>query len=367
MSRTTVSGVTAALLAQGAIVVAETDADEREGSGRPAERLTLDPGAGQFIALEFSHARVFALIADASHEIIGSGRREYSSDASWDDRLALAFELVDHLVESGAGVHLHALRAVAIGIPGLVGNLGHYKDGSVQSETTVRAVFEKRYGVPVIVDNNTRFAAIAEANSSTGAGRDIIYARLADGIGGGVIVAGRLVTGSTGFAGEVGHIRAVDDGGRLCRCGKRGCVETVASIGAILDECAARGSRVASLDDIGAALRSGDALVESVLDDAGTALGRALSVCAVVLNPEAIIIGGEIVRIAPRLLDAVGVALRDELLPVAESAPAVVAARGGDESGAMGGIIALLHRSPLLAGYQEPTVVGHAVFRQEVS
>jgi predicted NBD/HSP70 family sugar kinase len=367
ISRTTVSGVTAALLAQGAIVVTETDADEREGSGRPAERLALDPGAGQFIALEFSHARIFALIADASHEIIGSGRRDYDSDATWDDRLRLAFELVDQLVDSGPGVHLAALQAVAIGIPGPVSALGLHMNGVRHSETTVRAVFEKKFGVPVIVDNNTRFAAIVEANSSTGAGRDIIYARLADGVGGGVIVAGRLVTGSTGLAGEIGHIRAVDEGGALCRCGKRGCVETVASSRAIIDACAARGSLVASLDDIGTALQQGDPIVESALDEAGTALGIALAGCAVVLNPEEIIIGGEIVRIAPRLLDAVSAALRNELIPIIESTPSVVAARGGDETGAMGGIIALLHRSPLLAGYQEPTVVSRSLFRREAS
>ncbi|MGB4137274.1 MAG: ROK family transcriptional regulator, partial [Microbacterium sp.] len=250
LSRTTVSGLTAALISKGAIVVAETDADEREGSGRPAERLALDPGAGQYIAFEFSHARVYTVIADAAHEIIGSGREEYEVGAGWDTRLDAAFALIDRLLGEESGVHLAALQAVAVGVPGPVAVLGldlREGWGRLPSGATVRDVFQKRFGVPVIVDNNTRFAAIAEANSSTGSGTDIIYARLAEGVGGGVIVAGRLVTGSGGLAGEIGHVRVVEEGGHLCRCGKRGCLETVASVSAIFAACTQRGTPVSSM------------------------------------------------------------------------------------------------------------------------
>lgn len=370
LSRTTLSGLTASLLEQGAIVVTTTDADEREGSGRPAERLALDPGAGQYIALEFSHVRVCVVIADAAHEIIGRARGPYAAGAGWDERLAVAFDIIDGLIAAGTDVHLNALRAVAVGVPGPVSALGldlREGWGRLPSGATVRDVFERRFGVPVIVDNNTRFAAIAEANSSEGAGRDIIFARLSEGIGGGVIIAGRLVTGSRGLAGEIGHLRAVVEGGRPCRCGKNGCLETVASVPAILHGCQERGVPVHDLAGLAAAVEREDPTVLAVLDGAGAAVGAGLAGLAVVLNPEEIIIGGEILQVAPRLLDAAAAALGREVLPVVEVCPTVVAARGGDESGAIGGILALLHRSPLLAGYQEPTVDGRTPRRADAS
>src|SRR5699024_1426301 len=115
LSRTTLSEITAHLLSSGAIVVADTDADVRAGSGRPAERLALDPGAGQVIGVDFGHRRVHIAVADASHDVIASGREEYANGTAWGDRIAIGFELIDRLSRD-TGVHYGALQAIGIGV-----------------------------------------------------------------------------------------------------------------------------------------------------------------------------------------------------------------------------------------------------------
>lgn len=352
ISRTTMSAVAAALLARRAVVVTETDAAGRQGSGRPAERLALDPHAGQFLGVEFTHNRVVIVLADASHDIVGTGSASYDTP-DWDLRMATAFELVGHVL-SDAGLHLSDLQAVAVGVPGPVSLLGvdlRAGWGLRPQGDEIRRRFQEHFNVPVLIDNNLRFAAIAEASWAPGDGSDIIYARLGEGVGGGVIVAGRLVTGSAGLAGEVGHVR-VESNGKPCRCGKSGCLETVASLPAILESCRERGVEVHSLDQLTEEITRRHPIVEDVLRAAGTAVGHALAGPATALNPAQIIIGGDVVAASSTLLRSIAHTLRYELFPVVEMTPDVRAARGGIDVGALGAVYALFRQSPMLAGYR---------------
>lgn len=355
LSRTTVSAITSDLLARGAIIVADTDAAERSGSGRPAERLALDPRAGQYLGVDFGHRRVRVVVADASHDIVASGRAGYDDGAQWPTRLDAALTLINDVAREH-GLHFGALQAIGIGVPGPVSTAGlelAESWGRMSSGVTVGDVFQDRFSAPVIIDNNMRFAALAEAMNLPGGGGDVVYARLADGVGGGVVVAGRLVTGAVGLAGELGHVRAVD-GGLGCRCGKSGCLETVASAPAVLATCTARGVAVADLDELALQIERRHPVVDEVLREAGAALGRVLAASAMVLNPAHIIIGGEIARVAPALVTAARDTLHFERLPGSATAPEVRVAELGDDDGAIGAIAALFHQSPLLAGYPEP-------------
>src|SRR5918992_2654432 len=87
LSRTTLSEITGSLLQRGAIVVVDTDAARREGSGRPAERLALDPASGQYMGIDFGHRRVQIAVADASHDVIAAESAAYSDSSTWDERL----------------------------------------------------------------------------------------------------------------------------------------------------------------------------------------------------------------------------------------------------------------------------------------
>ncbi|MGW5263228.1 ROK family transcriptional regulator [Microbispora sp. NPDC004025] len=342
LSRTTVSEITSDLLGRGAIRVVDTDAVERVGSGRPAERLALDPASGQYMGVDFGHRRVNVLVADAAHEIIASGTARYEESAQWPERLDAGLALIDRL-SAETGVHYGALQAIGIGVPGW---------GDRSRADGVAEVFAQRFHAAVTVDNNVRFAGLAEAlHAQSDSVRDLIYLRLSDGVGGGLVVGGQLVRGSRGFAGELGHVTAVA-GGAQCRCGKRGCVETVASAPAILARCRELGVPVDTLDDLKAAVDIAHPVVDQVLREAGTAVGRVLGTAVMTLNPDEIVLGGEIIQIAPALLRQVADTVTYELSWWTDAAPVIRPALLSDDGGARGAIAALFHESPLLAGYE---------------
>lgn len=365
LSRTTLSEITTSLLERRAIVVADTDAATRVGSGRPAERLTLDPASGQFLGVDFGHRRVHVAVADASHEIIGAGVERYTADTPWTERLDLAFRLIDRVCGS-SGAHFGALQGIGIGVPGPYSGV---RAGETQvpwnrhpAPAGVDEAFAERFGAPVVVDNNMRLAALAEAISGPGNSDDLIYVRLADGVGGGLVVAGRLVTGSGGFAGELGHV-TVDPSGRTCQCGKRGCLETIASVPAVLQACRNAGSSLETLDDLATAVERRDPAVDVVLREVGATLGRVLGAAAMALDPAEVVIGGELVHVAPVIVEQAAATLRYELYPL--PAPSPLAVRAGvlrDGDGAIGAIAALFHQSPLLSEYPTPTGAGEQVF-----
>ena len=355
LSRTTLSEITGSLLQRGAIVVVDTDAADREGSGRPAERLALDPASGQFMGVDFGHRRVRVVVADASHEIVASGSDRYQDRADWPTRLEVAFGLLER-VSRQYGVHYGAMQGVGIGIPGpysgkpdVRGYPSHRADGF--HEASVDEAFCERFGAPVIVDNNTRLAALAEASFGGRAIENLLYVRLSDGVGGGLVVGGRLVSGSAGLAGELGHVTVRRDGDP-CRCGKNGCLETIASVPAILAACRTGGLAVNTLDELTGAVARSHPVAERVLRDAAAALGRVLGAVAMALNPAEIVIGGEITRRAPVLVQQAAATVSYELFPGAAS-PGVRAAHLADDDGALGALAAVFHSSPLLAGYPE--------------
>lgn len=367
LSRTTLSEITASLLQRGAIIVADTDAAVRAGSGRPAERLALDPASGQFLGVDFGHRRVHVAVADASHEVIASGLERYVDDVPWAERLSVAFDLIDRLSRE-TGVHYGALQAIGIGVPGpYTGARAGTPAVSWKKQLApdgVDAAFAERFDAPVFVDNNTRLAALAEAITRPDAVDNLIYLRLSDGVGGGLVVSGRLVSGALGFAGELGHVTA-DPAGAPCRCGKRGCLETIASVPAILAACRKRGVSVETLDDLAEAVAKGDPAVDVLLREVGSTVGRVLGAAAMTLNPREVVIGGEIVRIAPVLVEQAAATLRYELYPIPSDQPIVVrGAQLRDSDGALGAIAAIFHQSPLLAGYPAPAAPGEPVQQQ---
>lgn len=356
LSRTTLSDITSHLLERGAIVVVDTDAETRAGRGRPAERLALDPASGQFMGVDFGHRRVHVAVADASHEIVASGSARYAEDVAWPVRLQVAFELIDRM-SAESGVHYGALQGVGIGVT------GPYPDEPVREDVphgaaaaefhraSVDEAFGARFGAPVVVDNNSRLAALAEASFGDGAVEHLLYVRLSDGVGGGLVVGGKLVRGSTGQAGELGHV-TVRPRGPVCRCGKNGCLETVASVPAVLAAVRAEGLPVHDLDDLAAAVARAHPAADRVLRDAGAAVGHVLATVALAVNPAEIVVGGQIARVAPVILEQVRATMTYELFP-GGGAPTVRAAHLSDDDGALGALAALFHRSPLLAGYPE--------------
>ncbi len=251
------------------------------------------------------------------------------------------FALVDGLLTP-------EVRAIGLGVAGLIDENGRLAWGPNIAGTDIafRELAEAAFGLPVIVDNDANFWAVAEATLGAAAGYDhAVVLTLGTGIGGGIIAGAQLYRGN-GFAGEFGHI-VVDPDGVTCTCGNRGCWETLVS-GRHLDLLA---REIVSHDpdglvaaEAGAELPTGQHLLgpalagdRSAIDAyraVGEALGRGLATLAVILDPQIIVIGGAVAAAGDLLLSPARQAFHDRFegasyRPIPSIVPRVLGASGG--------------------------------------
>nr|WP_240929570.1 ROK family transcriptional regulator [Streptomyces coryli] len=357
LSRTTLYDIVAALVDSGAVATAApaTDAAGKRGRGRPVEKLTLNPGAGQALGIDFARRAVHVAAVNVAHEVIGSAGEAHAADLPWEERIDLAERLVGTLGQGA--LRLSSLSAIGVGVVGPVGAPGEEATRAGDSDG-LPGLLAKRFGVPVLVDNNTRLAALAEATWGAAAGdEDVLYLKMSYGVGGGLIVGGSLHRGAYGLSGEFGHI-TVEPGpdGRPCECGGTGCLETVASAGAVLDAAREAGCDVADFPALIAAVEGGDAAARGVFDRVGTAVGEVLAATCNAIGPGVIVLGGEVAAAGAALLEPVERALSAHIQPIARHRVDLRRAAIDESGGALGAIALVLHESPLLSRYpaQEP-------------
>jgi glucokinase len=216
-------------------------------------------------------------------------------------------------------------------------------------------MLSKGIGAPVFLLNDARMAALGELHYGWGRGRlspTFALLTLGTGVGGGVVVDGRLRLGTLGSAGELGHL-TVDPDGTRCGCGGRGCLETVASGPAIVGEAlrlirsgqatalkASVGDDLSRLDPelIGAAASAGDEAARFLVERAGRALGLAIAGLVLTLHPEGVVLGGGVAAIGDLLYQTIGDELRARvrMFPVDDVLLAESPLEG--EGGALGGV-----------------------------
>ncbi len=314
LSRATVSALVADFIARGAIAE-ETDAVGTGAPGRPSTRLRLDPRAGAVLGVDFGHRHVRVAVADLAATVLAERRIDLDVHAGAAAALDATAALVRALVME-AGIGRDRILGAGMGIPAPIDR----RTGIVQ-KAAILVEWERinpgdelsrRLGLPVRVANDSDLGALGE--SRWGAGRDVedmIFVKLSSGIGAGLILGGSLHTGATGIAGEVGHL-CVDPNGVVCRCGNRGCLETVASVDA----------RRGAADDAAWIAR------------AGGLVGDALAALCTAVNPAAIVAGGEL---SPVLLDTIAARVRETALPPTGELP-VRAAVLADRAEVLGAI-----------------------------
>ncbi len=145
----------------------------------------------------------------------------------------------------------------------------------------------------VEIGNDANLGAVAEHRFGVAQGvDDVVYVMVSDGVGAGLVLDGRLYEGAVGGAGELGHVTVVP-GGYVCRCGNRGCLETVAGARALITALTLTHGGDTTPADIVRADRDGDERARRVLCDAGRAVGRALGPLCTVLDPALVVIGGD--------------------------------------------------------------------------
>ncbi|WP_165368049.1 ROK family transcriptional regulator [Phytoactinopolyspora endophytica] len=354
LSRTALWSIVSRLISIGAVVESDKidepqhddTAAQKRGKGRPPTYLTLNPASGLAIGIDIGHRRIHASIANAAHDIIAATSEACTQSAPWRDRVHQALALVDTLTASHH-ISLDALEGVGVGVIGPVAESGTVPQSRAGDRAElVHTLVTEHLNVPIFVDNNTRLGALAEAIWGGGRGTEnVLYLRLSYGVGGGLVLGGHLFSGAFGAAGEFGHI-SVEPDGPACGCGGRGCLERYIALPELL-----KNAGVATVDGLIERLESGDDRIARIVRDAGTRLGRVIAAAANVVNPEVVVVGGELAAAGEALLGPARDAVETYSHGQVRRRLSVVSAELGDEGPALGGVALVLKRSTLLAGY----------------
>jgi predicted NBD/HSP70 family sugar kinase len=349
LARATVSSIVYELI-NGNLVREDAAADVGgPRTGRPAQVLSLVPDSAYALGLDIAHDHVRAILTDIVGTILWDRTQPMAVDDDPERALDTAVQLIgsaladvgvarEKVLGLGAGFACpvdrdrRRLRAEGI-MPGWVG---------------VQAVDELagRTGLPVQIINDANAGVLAERRFGAARGCDnVVYLRLSAGIGAGAICDGRILLGHGGIAGELGHF-VIDPRGTLCRCGNRGCLETVASPPAIADLLTRSWGRDIGTADLPGLLSAADRGAVRAVEDAGDAVGRALAAAVLMLNPEMIVVGGELAAARETLFEPMRRAIDRNTMVCHGESLRIVPSELGDSAGVRGAAALVLEGAP---------------------
>ncbi|GAB3533562.1 ROK family transcriptional regulator [Pontibacter brevis] len=297
----------------------EKQGQGRSVGGRKPDLYGLKDNSLFVLSVDMERYKTRMAIFDNNNNIV-SGISTYPIRISKD--LSAVEQLYEHASSliASSGIDINKLMGIGISMPGLVtpkeGNnysflIDQHIPGILPQEAPVslQQILEKKFNKPVYIQNDVKSAALAEFRFGLAQNKkDVLVISMDWGIGLGVIMDGKLRNGSSGFAGELGHIPLVENGA-LCHCGKRGCLETVAS-GLALARMAKEGiksGKISILNQLSDqeieqiepqiiidAANKGDQYAISILSEIGIKLGKGIAILIQLFNPELIILGGKI-------------------------------------------------------------------------
>jgi len=354
LTRPTVSDVVSDLLDTG--LVEEVGYGPSTG-GKPPILLSVADDSRHLVGIDLASGEFRGAVVNLRGEIRHRVVRPLDGQEG-QAALELAYDLIDNLVE-GADV---PLLGIGIGTPGLMDTVNGVVRWAVNlgwRDLSLRKLLEDRYDLPVYVANDCHAAALAEHTFGDNRDADnLVVIKVEHGIGSGILINGRLFYGDTFGAGEIGHVSVVENG-EACRCGNVGCLETVASARAIVNQARAiAGEDTASelsqfsdrtdeitIDMVGEAFDAGDAAVEKIVRDAGRYLGQAAANLIGVLSTRRILIAGSMACFGDTFLDTI----RDEM---AQRSLGMVARETDVGLSTMGPDIVILGASALVLNYE---------------
>jgi predicted NBD/HSP70 family sugar kinase len=287
------------------------------GGGRPARLLEFNDASAAYLGIHFGVRATRIAVADARGVI-----RVVRGRPSLRNAPARVGKVVRSMVnEALQAAKIPRARVAAAGatVPGLVdqeSGVCVLAPNLAWQDVPLREVLQDELRMPVVVNNITQASAVAEGRVGAARGvRSYVWLYVGSGVGAGIVINGRLFHGQSGFSGEIGHCPVSEDG-PLCGCGRRGCLETVASTMALLRaaEDAIEGkqgtqlSRVEGRLDvagIAAVAAEGDAVAKRILAQSSEHLGRGISFLLNILNPEMIVLGGPVIEAGEPFLHAV--------------------------------------------------------------
>jgi len=319
LTRTTVGDLVAELLEEG--LAREVGRGPSTGGKAPI-LVELVDGARHVVGLDLGEHVFRGAIVDLRGQIQRVVERSVTG-LDGDAALAVVYELIDSLVEAGR----ETLLGIGVGTPGIVDATTGTIRWAVNlkwQDLALGDLLRERYRVPVRIANDSRAAALAIQLFSGRRSGNLVAIKVGRGIGAGVVLGGEVFHGDSFAAGEIGHI-VVEEDGAECRCGRFGCLETVATSRAIEQRATElKGAEIElTLDEVHAALDAGDADARGVVVSAGRYLGQAIANVIGVLDVEYVALHGSVTELGAPWLDAVREEARRRTLSMTSATVAI--------------------------------------------
>ncbi|MFI0732006.1 ROK family protein [Streptomyces sp. NPDC021225] len=330
------------------LVVADGLAASR--GGRRSHNIRLNPGL-RFLGVDIGATSVDVAVTNAELEVLGHLNQPMDVREGPVAVFEQALDMAGKLKAAGLA---EGFDGAGIGVPGPV----RFPEGVPVAPPImpgwdgfpVREVLSQELGCPIMVDNDVNLMAMGEQHAGVARSvADFLCVKIGTGIGCGIVVGGRVYRGTTGSAGDIGHIQAVP-GGRPCACGNRGCLEAHFSGAALArdavqaaqqglsTELAARLEAGGTLTavDVAAAAAAGDATALELIRDGGTHVGQVLAGLVSFFNPALLVIGGGVTGLGHTLLAAIRTQVYRQSLPLATGNLPIVLGELGPTAGVTG-------------------------------
>jgi N-acetylglucosamine repressor len=322
LTRTTVSDIVSDLIRQGLV---EEIGYRASVSGKPPIQVSIIDDSRHLLCIDLSGDEFRGSVVNLRGKIQPAISLPLK-DRKADSALALVFELIDQLLAATTV----PLLGIGIGSPGLIDVQTGFVHRAVNLgwiDLALKDLLAARYQLPIYVANDSHVAALAEYTFGSHQHSNLVAIKLGSGIGTGIILAGNPYYGEGGGAGEIGHLKVVENGA-LCTCGNYGCLETVASSraivnwaqetalrdsGSILGQTAKSSSEV-DLDVVLQAFKAGDQAVTAKIQEVGRYLGMVVASLISILNVNTIVVSGDLINFGEALLDAIKNEVKNRVL-----------------------------------------------------
>jgi len=336
LARSTVSSRVDALLASGLVSPAGEAAST---GGRPPSRVAFNPRAGLVLAVDLGASHATIAVSDLSGRILASVTHPM-------DIAGGPVAVLDHVAEQGTALLQDAtlaaipLAGVGIGVPGPVEHSsGRPYNPPIMpgwDRFDIPSYIRRTFDVPVFVDNDVNLLALGEQAASFPETTDLIFVKVATGIGAGIIAGGRLQRGAQGSAGDMGHVRVPHASASRGRRSEELDLEDLASGSAIAATLRAQGVTADTSQDVIDLVRAGNAAAIDALRQAGRDVGEVLSTVVNLLNPSVIVLGGSIARAGEHLLAGVREVVYRRSIPLATQHLTIVQSPTAERAAVLG-------------------------------
>jgi predicted NBD/HSP70 family sugar kinase len=308
-------------------------------SGRRALNVRLNSHGAVAVGIDFGRRHLRVVLASLSYHVIAEESVLLPLGHQSAEGINAAVLLLDRLLLE-SGVDRAALAGAGVGIPGPIDRrTGTVAQGAILPEwvgINILQHLEETLKMPVFVDNDANLGAWSEVTWGPHTGvSNLMFLKIGSGIGAGLILNGAPYYGTVGITGEIGHA-TIHEQGLVCRCGNRGCLETIASTTTMIELLSRGEDPPASPADIVRKALARDPATLRVVDDAGQAVGRALGNVANLINPEVIVVGGPLAGLGDLLLDPIRRGLIRHAVPVVGETTTLTMSSLGDRAEALG-------------------------------